>query len=164
MYHFNVALSFTLTFTLLSCTPKASLLTTSEPALEEEIKTDYSKPPFGEECLTYVDGEFIFVQLEAFPQPLNGSRALLEDMYRNIRYPAEARNKGIEGTVMLSMIIDESGKAIDTIIEDDPGGGCGQAALQALEYALNLHSFTPGIFNGRPVMVKLFMSSHFRLD
>lgn len=43
-------------------------------------------------------------------QPTTPQRLLLENIYREIRYPAEARNEGIGGTFEATFIIDELGK------------------------------------------------------
>lgn len=76
--------------------------------------------------------------------------AMLSHIYSNLKYPAIARDNQIEGTVVVSFIIDKNGDLQEEEIMRDIGGGCGQAVLDVIK---DLGKFYPGKQNGRPVAV-----------
>jgi len=76
-------------------------------------------------------------------------------------YTEEARRAGIEGTVMLSVIVDEEGgaasmKVIDSALKPT---GLEESALEATK----TWRFQPRILNGQPVAVPLLVQVNFRL-
>lgn len=52
---------------------------------------------------------------------------------REIRYPFEAREKGIEGTVDIEFVIDKEGKLDEFAVVNGIGYGCDEAALYAVK-------------------------------
>ncbi|MCH8569527.1 MAG: energy transducer TonB [Balneolales bacterium] len=90
------------------------------------------------------------------PEMIGGQRAL----YRNLVYPNIARRSGIEGRVILQFIVDENGRPQDINILRDPGGGLGDAAVNALRQV----RFTPGMQRGKAVRVQLTQPVVFRLS
>ena len=74
-----------------------------------------------------------------------------------IPYPDEARRAGIEGTVMLSITIDNEGRVVKAVIVKGPGYGLDEAARDAL-HALPLqarHQERRGRLHGDEVLVHL---------
>jgi TonB family protein len=75
-------------------------------------------------------------------------------------YTDAARRDGIQGTVLLSAVIDESGKAQDIHVEHSIDPGLDQEAIKAVRR----WRFQPGELDGRPVRVPVQMEITFRLD
>ena len=67
------------------------------------------------------------------------------------RYTEEARQAGLEGTVVLDLIVGEDGRVREVKVVQGLGGGLSEAAVAALK---GCH-FTPGERDGRPVPVRL---------
>jgi hypothetical protein len=62
-----------------------------------------------------------------------GELQLLSILSANIRYPEEAREQNIQGTVVLSFVVEPSnGRISNTRILKDIGGGCGAEAIRVL--------------------------------
>lgn len=84
----------------------------------------------------------------------------------NIRYPADAHDKELQGTVVVTCIIEpQTGKMSQLALLKDIGGGCGEEAirvLSALEEA-GLR-WQPGMLNGKPVRVRHALPIRFRLE
>ena len=59
--------------------------------------------------------------------------ALLSVISNNIRYPEEARQKDIQGTVVVSFVVEVNGRISNIKVIRDIGGGCGAEALRVLE-------------------------------
>lgn len=89
------------------------------------------------------------------------TKYMLEYIQNNLKYPKAARELTIEGTVIVSFIIDIYGNMKDITVSRDIGGGCGQAALNALN---GLSDWIPGRQNNQAVNVKYTIPIKFKLD
>lgn len=88
-------------------------------------------------------------------------QSILQYVNKHLKYPAAAREISLEGTVVVSFVIDKDGKMKDMSIARDIGGGCGQAALKALS---GLSEWKPGKQNHQPVNVKYTIPIRFKLN
>jgi protein TonB len=77
-----------------------------------------------------------------------------------ILYPPEARKAGIEGRVVMDLLIDKAGKVRKVELVRGPGGGLDEAAMDAIQR----FEFQPAEVQGQPVAVKIRYSYIFRLD
>lgn len=75
-------------------------------------------------------------------------------------YPRYARRMGREGKVVLSLLIDESGRLIEARVIEKAGHGFDEAALEAVR----LSKFKPALENGAPVLCRARMAIRFQLD
>jgi protein TonB len=98
----------------------------------------------------------IFIVVERMPEPSGG----MEAIYRRLRYPEIARKAGIEGRVVLQFIVDERGNVVNPTVIRGIGGGCDEAAIEAIKGV----RFTPGMQRGRPVKVQFQLPIVFRLQ
>jgi protein TonB len=53
---------------------------------------------------------------------------LLEYVYKNVKYPAIARENGIQGRVVVQFVVEKDGKITDAQVVRDIGAGCGEEA------------------------------------
>jgi len=95
--------------------------------------------------------------------------ALLMFFNRNIAYPEQARKENIEGTVVLSFVVEKDGYISNPLVVKDIGGGCGVEALrvasgmnQALKDA-NL-TWMPGKNGGKTVRAQVNVPIKFKLQ
>jgi periplasmic protein TonB len=77
-----------------------------------------------------------------------------------IPYPEDARSRGIEGTVVLSVLVDETGRVRTVKVLSGPGGGLDQAAAKAVERI----RFRPALRKGQPVAAQITYRYTFLLD
>jgi len=111
------------------------------------------------------NGKFVWMEVSQMPQLANGTEesfnaALLEE----IKYPAEAREAGIEGEVILSYEITVDGIVESIVITQDIGGGCGEAARSAFETVTATVVYQPAILDGEPVHVRKDISFRFEVQ
>lgn len=79
---------------------------------------------------------------------------MLEFIYKNIKYPAIARDNNISGTVVIRFVVTETGAIEDAEIVRDIGGDCGVEALRIVNMMNDLpERWTPGKQRGRKVPV-----------
>jgi TonB family protein len=74
-------------------------------------------------------------------------------------YSEEARKKHLNGTVVLSIVVDIDGRARDIHLLANPGMGLDQKAIEAVQK----WSFKPGMKDGQPVNVRANIDFNFRL-
>jgi len=90
---------------------------------------------------------------------------MLEYIYKNLKYPAIARENGVEGQVVLQFVVDKDGSIADTKIVRDIGAGCGAAAEIVVNGMNNMgKKWTPGKQRGRPVRVLYTLPVKFKLE
>jgi protein TonB len=93
------------------------------------------------------DAPFMRVEVDAsFP---GGPAAWLRFMNKNLRYPDEAMNNGIQGTVMVQFIVDKEGNVSDVqAISGPEQGGLREEAIRVIKKS---GKWTPALQNGRYV-------------
>jgi len=85
---------------------------------------------------------------------------------QNIRYPIEARDNNVQGTVVVSCVIEpQTGKMSQMQLLRDIGSGCGAEALRVLN-ALQAAGmrWNPGMVAGKPARVRHALPIRFRLQ
>lgn len=97
-----------------------------------------------------------FVAVEQMPSPIGGIKGIQE----KIVYPESAKRAGIEGRVYVKAFIDETGKVVSAEIIKGIGGGCDEAAIDAVMKT----KFNPGKQRGKPVKVQVTVPIVFRLN
>jgi protein TonB len=97
----------------------------------------------------------VFIVVEQMPEPIGGMKAI----YDRIQYPQAAKDARIEGRVVIQFIVDEQGNVIEPTVLRGIGGGCDEAALNAIKGV----KFNPGMQRGRAVKVQLQIPIVFRL-
>jgi protein TonB len=127
-----------------------------EPEVEEIFKVVEDMPRFpGCEDMTASKDEM----------RMCANRKMLEFIYENIRYPALARDNNIEGTAVVSFVVDKEGRIEDAQVVRDIGGGCGAEALRVVKMMNQMDErWTPGMQRGRPVKVLFNLPVKFRLE
>jgi TonB family protein len=77
-----------------------------------------------------------------------------------VPYPAEARRKGLQGAVVMDLLIDESGKVREAKLVQGPEESLNQAALSAVHGFL----FRPALIQDKPVAVRIRYAYRFVLE
>ncbi|WP_277120447.1 M56 family metallopeptidase [Bacteroides ndongoniae] len=109
---------------------------------------------------TPVAGE-VYDVVDKMPEFPGGMTGLMQYLSKNIRYPAEAQTKGIQGRVTVAVIINTEGKAVNASIvrSVDPS-----LDAEALRVAGTMPDWVPGTKDGKPVNVKYTFPVTFRLQ
>lgn len=92
-------------------------------------------------------------------------KKMLEFIYKNIKYPAIARENGVEGTCVVQFVVDRDGTIKDAQVVRDIGAQCGQEALRVVNLMNEKGiKWTPGKQRGRNVKVQFNLPVKFRLE
>ncbi len=86
---------------------------------------------------------------------------LIHFISENLLYPRKAKDTGLEGTVLVSFIIDTLGYIREPGVMRDIGGGCGEEALRVIR---QMPAWEAGVTDGKKVAVKLNLPINFALQ
>ena len=95
----------------------------------------------------------------AFAEVMPEVKGGLPSLYKKIKYPEIAKKAGISGKVYVLAFIDEAGSVQDVKVIKGIGGGCDEAAVEAIKST----EFVPGTNQGKPVKVKMSLPVNFQL-
>ncbi len=110
----------------------------------------------------YQNGSFTEQTLDQEPIPNGGEKNFAITMYRKMKYPAQAREKGIQGTVLITVIINEFGQLENANLKKGIGHGCDEEALAAINRGCQL-GFEPAKKDNNAVKVKYDIPVKFNL-
>ena len=113
-----------------------------------------------EEVEEEVVEEQIFSIVEEMPSFPGGDEALLKYLGKNIKYPAIAKDAGIQGTVYVTFVVDERGDVKDVKVLRSIGGGTDEEAIRVVE---NMPRWKPGKQRGKAVKVQYNLPIRFTL-
>lgn len=112
-------------------------------------------PVFGSECFDLPGDE----------RKTCSDRALLTFVQSRVKYPALARENGIEGMVVISFTVEKDGSISDVTAARKVNAGCTEAALAAVNAITSENEkFQPGIQGGLPVRVRYNLPVKFKLN
>jgi protein TonB len=124
------------------------------------------------------DAREIFVVVEQMPrfpgcEDIEGGDAakkacsdqkLMEFLGKNVRYPGMAIENGIQGSVVVSFVVERDGQVTNVEVLRDIGGGCGEEAVRLVQSMNNEHRWIPGKQRGRTVPVRFTLPIKFSLE
>lgn len=150
----------------LSVLPLALLLITANSMHAQAIETQESSkeiappPPPPPPQKKESKSNEVFVVVEKQPEFPGGTSGLMKFLNENIEYPKEAQEKGIEGRVILSFIVEKDGGVADVQIVK------GQDSLldnEASRVISKMPNWTPGLQKNERVRVRYTLPIAFKL-
>ena len=105
-------------------------------------------------------GEEVFEITEIQPKPAGGMEGWMNYLAESLKYPEEAKERGIEGTVVMAFIVNSDGTISDIETLRSIGGGCDQEAMRVIQ---NAPKWTPGQLGGKAVRVRMRLPLRFIL-
>lgn len=103
----------------------------------------------------------VYQQVQESATPSEGIAVFYEAISQTLRYPAEARQKGVEGKVFIKFIVNTDGTISDWSVVRGIGYGCDEAALDAV--AKSNVKWNPGVQNGKAVRQEMVVPIKFQL-
>lgn len=129
---------------------------TSKPTIE--IKPE---PKFDDKNIVKRPGrDDVFTISEIAPAYPGGVKEMMKFLQKNIKYPIEAKEKGIKGTVYVEFVVEKDGLVDDVLVKK------GVNALldkEAVRVVTSMPKWTPGKQNGTLVAVRYTLPVKFDL-
>lgn len=108
-----------------------------------------------------MDNDTVYNIVEVMPEFPGGMDKMANYLSDNIKYPEEAKDKGISGRVFLSFVIEKDGsvnevkvmKSVDPLLDNE-----------AVRVVKGMPKWKPGTMKGKPVRVYYVLPISFKLD
>lgn len=133
---------------LLACTPcraQNEVIITEEPVAIPEQAHDPNEP---------------FAIVEVMPEFPGGAEAMFKYINRELKYPEEAVENGVQGVVYVTFVVETDGSVTGVNVLRGIGGGCNEEAVRVVSAMPN---WTPGKQRGKEVRVKYNLPLRFKL-
>lgn len=143
---------------------KFSIAMSRKPAnIEKVIVVGYADQSAAKDSLKALpDRSRVFMSVEKMPQFPGGHTALMKYLHDHIRYPQEARKQHVQGTVVVSFVVNADGSIRDISTHNRTlGSGLEEEAIRIVK---GMPHWQPGQQNGRPVAVEYNMPIQFVLE
>lgn len=127
---------------------------------DEDAPIDIEEPVIGEGNAV-VEEEAVYFSVEEAPSFPGGMANIGKYIGKNLKYPTQARDAGIQGRVIVSFIVEKDGSVTDVKVLQGIGNGCDEEAIRVIKL---MPPWTPGKQNGKPVRVQYNLPIAFRLD
>jgi len=98
--------------------------------------------------------------VEAYPEFEGGVEAFNTYIMKEITYPLEARQAGVEGRVDVEFVVDKDGSIAHVEAIRGIGAGCDEEAVRVVK---TVPRFKPATQNGKPVRVRMVVPVVFQL-
>lgn len=108
-----------------------------------------------------LENNTIYTIVDKMPQYTYGESGLSAFIARNIRYPREARQEGIEGRILCSFIVASDGSISNIEVVEGANTALNQEAVRVLGL---MPKWIPGENNGEKVHVKCLLPIDFVID
>lgn len=102
----------------------------------------------------------IYLVVEVMPEFPNGLKALFDFIYDNLKYPSDALEKGIQGRVIVGVVIDENGSVTQPKILKSISPSLDKEALRIVSI---MPKWKAGTQDGVPVKVRCTIPIYFKL-
>ena len=139
--------------------------------LNDEKKEEFKPVPKIDESIVVVgyasqekspiEEDVVFEIVEQMPSFAGGMEGLMRYLSRNIKYPVTAQKAGIQGRVLVQVIIDSNGNVTNPKITKsvDPS-----LDAEAIRVTANMPKWQPGMQRGKAVNVKYTFPIEFKLQ
>jgi len=141
----------------------------NEPAPKPPYKYIKSTDSKGDTYMV-IDDMPLFPGCDAFAGNLAerkkcSNQKMLEFIYKDLKYPEAAKEKGVEGTVVAQFVVDATGNVSEIEIIREIGEGCDEAVISVLENMNKMEQkWTPGKEDGKAVKVMFTLPVKFKLS
>ncbi len=103
------------------------------------------------------DEDVIFTVVEQQAEFDGGFEAMAKFIAKNMKYPAQARRMGVEGSVFVSFVVDREGNISDPQVIKGISADCDKEAIRVVKA---MPPWKPGKQNGKPVKSRLCCRSN----
>lgn len=130
-------------------------------ALTEVVVEEPPMPFFESAPLPIKNNDDVFKVVEQMPTFAEGQLALLKFLEQSMIYPQIAKENGVQGMVVIQMIVEKDGSLSNLKVVKGIGAGCDEEALRIIRL---MPKWKPGFQNGQAVRVQFNLPIRFKPD
>jgi len=106
------------------------------------------------------DANEVMTIVEVMPEYPGGAAAMNAFIGKNLKYPKQAKEEGIQGVVYITFVVETDGSLSNASVLRGIGGGCNEEALRVLR---SMPKWIPGKQRGEVVRVKYNLPIRYKL-
>ena len=106
------------------------------------------------------ESEKVYKEVDEMPSPSGGIDGWNDYLAKNMTYPKAARKANVEGMVMVSFVVQETGDVSAVEIVRGIGGGCDEEVLRLVKES---PKWNPGKKDGKIVKTQMMLPVNFKL-
>ena len=137
------------------------MLRTEDMENVDHLKLNGSVRQYQEEHLEFGDAEPVFMVVEEMPEFPGGNAELMKFLAKNIKYPAEAKQNGEQGRVIVSFVVGKDGKLRDVEVKKGISPALDAEAVRVIKV---MPTWKPGRQRGMAVDCKYNIPISFSLE
>lgn len=107
-----------------------------------------------------ISADGVYTVVDESAEPVGGMEKFYQVIGANMKYPLEARQRGIEGRVFIEFVVNEDGNLSDFRTLKGIGAGCDEEALRVIKFS---PAWSPGKENGKIVRQRMVLPIVFKL-
>ena len=129
-------------------------------AQNKPVKNSDLKEAVKKDSINSNENDKVFTEYETMPQFPGGDQALLDFVYKNLKYPESAIKEKKEGKVILRFVVTKTGEIEKIQVARSLQVDCDNEAIRVVKM---LPKFRPGKYSGKPVDISYILPVTFKL-
>lgn len=121
----------------------------------------------GKTTPTYTDanGNLVYNKAEIDPAFTGGEKAMVQYLKDNLKYPKEAEDAGVEGTVFVDFVVNKNGQVREALVMNTPGEDVDSSLrMEAIRVVESMPAWVAGRQHGKAVDVNFSIPITFLMD
>ena len=142
-----------------------STVVTDDPSstkVKEIVTNPVKNITENENQLTMAQDDSVFTVVENVPEPIGGIDKFFESITATLKYPQDAKEKGIEGKVFIQFVVMSDGSINDVKVIRGLSESCDAEAIRVIRE--NPTKWKPGEHEGKKVNVRFVLPIMFKLS
>lgn len=120
-----------------------------------------NNPNIAKNIATPTGQDSVYTTVDVFPEFQGGQVKMSKFIAKNLHYPEIAKRAGIQGKVLITFVVDKTGKIKNAKVLEGIGTGCDEEALRVIN---SMPKWKPGKHSGKKVDVQITMPIMFKLQ
>ncbi len=139
---------------LLACLTAPALFAQEEINVTHEARPDADPEPLK-------DPNEPLMLVEQMPEFPGGQEAMFAYIGKELKYPKEAIDRGIEGAVFIQFVVERDGSIGEVKVLRGIGGGCDEEAVRVVQ---GMPKWSPGKQSGKEVRTRFNLPIRYKLQ
>ncbi|MEO5601368.1 MAG: energy transducer TonB [Cyclobacteriaceae bacterium] len=149
---------------VLTATERKAKLDKERAERLELRKIEFDKLAESSPTYTNASGKIVFYKSEIAPSFNGGEKAMMEFLRDNVKFPKEAEEKDLEGTVFVDFVVAANGIVREVEVTDETSMSVDQSfRTEAIRVVTSMPNWIPGSQQGKPVDVKFTIPITFQM-
>lgn len=108
------------------------------------------------------EADAVYMVVDKMPEFPGGQQDLFNYLTDNVKYPAEAARRGLEGRTICQFVVEKDGSITDVKVVKSSGSSL--LDKEALRVLRRMPNWIPGTMKGKPVRVKYTVPVNFFIN